>query len=97
MIKKIISVTSHALDSLPCHKLSHFLGPPPRERDVLYGRPHVVLSKQVNMTLIKYNVHVTSKLLTVSVAVAGYHKNTRHFKDIMKTHISNLWQSFNSI
>ena len=23
----------------PCHKLSHFLGPPPRlERDVLYGR-----------------------------------------------------------
>src|SRR6218665_2040483 len=22
-----------------CHKLSHLLGPPPLERDVLYGRP----------------------------------------------------------
>jgi len=27
--KKIISVTSHALEPPPpCHKLSHFLGPP---------------------------------------------------------------------
>src|SRR6218665_1995048 len=32
--KKFISVTSHALCPLPCHKLSHF-GPPPLERDVL--------------------------------------------------------------
>src|SRR6218665_3197112 len=38
--KKIISVTSHALDPRSlCHKLSHFLGPLPLERDVLYGRP----------------------------------------------------------
>src|SRR6218665_2546719 len=29
MTKKIISVTSHALYPLPCHKLSHLLGPPP--------------------------------------------------------------------
>ena len=29
MIKICISVTSHALDPLPCHKLSHLLGPPP--------------------------------------------------------------------
>jgi len=29
MIKRIISVTSHALDPLSCHKLSHFLGPLP--------------------------------------------------------------------
>src|SRR6218665_3957406 len=34
--KKCISVTSHALSPLPCHKLSHLLGPPPLERDVLY-------------------------------------------------------------
>jgi len=26
--KKIISVTSHALDPFPCHKLSHLVGPP---------------------------------------------------------------------
>src|SRR6218665_3397922 len=33
-------MTSHALDPPPpCHKLSHLLGPPPFERDVLYGRP----------------------------------------------------------
>ena len=37
--KKIISVTSHALYPLPCHKLSHLLGPLPLERDVHYGRP----------------------------------------------------------
>src|SRR6218665_576493 len=28
MIKKIVSVTSHALSPSPCHKLSHLLGPP---------------------------------------------------------------------
>src|SRR6218665_3115562 len=39
VIKKIISVTSHALDHLPCRKLSHFLRPLPLERDVLYRRP----------------------------------------------------------
>src|SRR6218665_1942997 len=39
MIKKIISVTSHALSPLPCHKLSPLPGPLPLERDVLYGRP----------------------------------------------------------
>src|SRR6218665_2791002 len=46
MIKLFISVTSHALDppSL-CHKLSHLLGPLPLERDVLYGRPHNVLTQ----------------------------------------------------
>src|SRR6218665_3529462 len=38
MIKKCISVTSHALYPSPCHKLSHLLGPPPLEREVLYGR-----------------------------------------------------------
>ena len=28
------------LDPLPCHKLSHLLGPPPPiDRDVLYRRP----------------------------------------------------------
>ena len=27
------------LTPLPCHKLSHLLGPLPLERDVLYGRP----------------------------------------------------------
>ena len=38
--KIFMSVTSHALDPpLPCHKLSHFLGPLPLERDVLYERP----------------------------------------------------------
>src|SRR6218665_2694649 len=27
----------------PCHRLSHLLGPPaPLERDVLYGRPHII-------------------------------------------------------
>src|SRR6218665_362539 len=25
--------------TLPCHRLSHLLGSPPLERDVLYGRP----------------------------------------------------------
>ena len=29
------------LTPLPYHKLSHLLGPPPLERDVLYGRPHM--------------------------------------------------------
>ena len=29
------------LDPSPCHKLSHLLGPPPLERDVLYERPLV--------------------------------------------------------
>src|SRR6218665_3057986 len=28
-----------SLPPFPCHKLSHLLGPPPLERDVLYGRP----------------------------------------------------------
>src|SRR6218665_3870466 len=37
--KNLERVTSHALGPLPCHKLSHLLGPPPLERDVLYGRP----------------------------------------------------------
>ena len=33
-------MTSHDLYPLPCHKLSHFLRPPPPlERDILYGRP----------------------------------------------------------
>jgi len=32
-------MTSHALDPLLCHKLSHLLGPLPLERDVLYERP----------------------------------------------------------
>ena len=50
--KKFISVTSHALTPSPCHKLSHLLGPLPLERDVLYGRPLVVL-----------RVHSTSKPL----------------------------------
>jgi len=26
-----------------CHKLSHLLGPPPLERDVLYGRPLYII------------------------------------------------------
>ena len=39
MIIFFISVTSHALDPSPCHKLSHLLGPLPLECDVLYGRP----------------------------------------------------------
>ena len=29
MLKMCIRVTSHALDPLPCHKLSHLLGPLP--------------------------------------------------------------------
>ena len=37
--KKFISVTPHALDPSPCHKLSHLLGPSPFERNILYGRP----------------------------------------------------------
>ena len=38
--EKMESVTSHDLYPLPCHKLSHFLRPPPPlERDILYGRP----------------------------------------------------------
>src|SRR6218665_1088551 len=33
------SVTSYARGPISlCHKLSHLLGPPPLERDVLYGR-----------------------------------------------------------
>ena len=37
--KIFISVTSHALEPLPCHKMSHLMEPlPPLERDVLYGR-----------------------------------------------------------
>src|SRR6218665_2544478 len=51
--KKCISVTSHALDPSLCHKLSRLLGPPPLERDVLYGRPHIryafQLGSQVNV------------------------------------------------
>ena len=48
--KKFISVTSHALDPSPCHKLSHFLGPPPTlERDVLYGRPLTLSSGFVDL------------------------------------------------
>ena len=40
--EKMESVTSHDLypPPSPCHKLSHFLRPPPPlERDILYGRP----------------------------------------------------------
>ena len=39
--EKMESVTSHDLYPLShCHKLSHFLRPPPPlERDILYGRP----------------------------------------------------------
>ena len=48
MIKICISVTSHALDPLPCHKLSHLLGPLPLlERDVLYGRP--LMTQRINL------------------------------------------------
>ena len=35
------------LTPLPCHKLSHFLGPLPLERDVLYGRPLKLCSKEL--------------------------------------------------
>src|SRR6218665_375131 len=41
--KNSISVTSHALNPSLCHKLSH-LGPLPLERDVPYGRPHIIYS-----------------------------------------------------
>ena len=51
MIKKIISVTSHALDPPPpCHKLSHLLGPLPFKRDVLYGRPLVLIISPLSVT-----------------------------------------------
>ena len=50
--KTFISVTSHALDPSPCHKLSHLVGPLPLERDVLYGRPpNVHLS--LNLTRVR--------------------------------------------
>src|SRR6218665_3031778 len=49
MIKICISVTSYALDPLPpvtnCHI---FLDPSPLERDVLYGRPLINLSINLN-------------------------------------------------
>ena len=32
------------LTPFPCHKLSHFLGPLPLERDVLYGHPLTAIS-----------------------------------------------------
>src|SRR6218665_2713935 len=32
-----------------CHKLSNLLGPPPLERDVLYGRPHRVYVSTVHL------------------------------------------------
>src|SRR6218665_1334589 len=39
MIKKCISVTSHALYPLPLSQTVTFSDPLPLERDVLYGRP----------------------------------------------------------
>ena len=36
------------LNPSPCHKLSHLLGPPPLERDVLYGRPYKVFFQNAN-------------------------------------------------
>src|SRR6218665_3916965 len=47
MIKKCISVTSHALDSpFPCHKLSHLLGPPPsRALRTLWTAPYTILHR----------------------------------------------------
>ena len=38
-----ISVTSRALDPLPCHKLSHLLGPPPPSSVTYFMDGHIVL------------------------------------------------------
>jgi len=39
MIKNYKCDVTCSLPPPPCHKLSHLLGPPPLERDVLYRRP----------------------------------------------------------
>src|SRR6218665_1932597 len=58
MIKKFISVMSHALCP-PCHKLSHLLGPPPSlERDVLYGRPLVLTVSYAYMPSIYIYIYI---------------------------------------
>src|SRR6218665_928317 len=45
MIKNVITVTSHALESLPCQTVTPSRTPSPLERDVLYGR-HPMKSTQ---------------------------------------------------
>src|SRR6218665_3525825 len=46
------------LTPLPCHKLSHLLGPPiPLERDVLYGRPHNTYIHTYIHPYIQTNIH----------------------------------------
>src|SRR6218665_1118876 len=53
MIKIGISVTSHALDPLPCHKLSHLLGPPSNVTYFMNGPilAHPFLSTRLSSTL----------------------------------------------
>jgi len=66
MIKICISVTSHALDPLAplCHKLSHLLGPPlPLERDVLYGRPLIILFTSIGRPNYNFAIGVSELLL----------------------------------
>ena len=46
---------------LPCHKLSHLLGPHPLERDVLYGRPH----RRLHYISCKYSRRVSFLLCNV--------------------------------
>src|SRR6218665_1010481 len=50
MINKIISVMLHALDPLPCHKLSHLLGPPPPSSVTYFmDGPLVVMQSKVTV------------------------------------------------
>ena len=52
--KNLKSVMLHVLVPPPlCHKLSHFLGPPPPlERDALYGRPLMV---KIGAPIVRYH------------------------------------------
>src|SRR6218665_2286914 len=53
MIKKITSVTSHALDPSPPVKNCHtFADPLPLERDVFYGRPLLLVPRLLHSILL---------------------------------------------
>ena len=57
MIKKVISVTSHALDPLP-QTVTLSRNPYPLERDVLYGRPSGNAKEELLFNLLAINDYI---------------------------------------
>ena len=53
---------THGLTPSPCHKLSHFLKPPPLERDVLYGRPLTLITQDARTCSVCHRLYIVHRL-----------------------------------